>query len=91
MKAQKFPEIIERIEHVRKQLGLNKSRFCQAFGMKPQTYNNYIGPQGTKPNIELFFGVIDRFSVNPDWLLTGSGDIFLTPHHPAITDPKQNF
>ncbi len=49
--------------------------------MKPQTYNNYIGPQGTKPNIELVFGVIDRFNVNPDWLLTGSGDIFLTRPH----------
>ena len=32
MKAQKFPEIIERIEHVRKLLGLNKSRFCAEDG-----------------------------------------------------------
>ncbi len=81
MKAQKFPKIIERIEYVRKQLGLNKSRFCQAFGMKPQTYNNYIGPQGTKPSIDLIIGVIDRFKVNPDWLLTGTGNIFLTRPH----------
>ncbi len=91
MKAQKFPEIIERIEYVRKLLGLNKSRFCLAFGVKPQTYNNYIGPQGTKPNVELIFGAIDRFNVNPDWLLTGSGSIFLAHHHPANIDPKPIF
>ena len=77
MDAQKYPEIVERIEYVRKRLELNKSRFSQSFGMKPQTYNNFIGPQATKPNIELIYGVVDRFNVNPDWLLTGSGEIFL--------------
>ena len=88
MKAQKFPEIIERVEQVRKLLGLNKSRFCLAFGMKPQSYNNFIGPQASKPNIDLICGVVDRFNVNPDWLLTGSGNIFLAHHHPANTDFK---
>lgn len=77
-KQQKFSEIIERVERVRKRLALNKSRFSQSIGMRPQTYNNFVGSQGSKPNIELICGLINVYNVNPDWLLTGSGDIFTT-------------
>lgn len=77
-KQQKFSEIIERVERVRKSLALNKSRFSRSFGMKPQTYNNFIGSQGSKPNIELICGVVKTHNVSPDWLLYGSGEIFTT-------------
>lgn len=73
----KFPEIIERIEYIRTHLGLNKSRFSAEIGMKPQTYNNFIGSQGSKPNVELIYGIVTRFGVNPIWLFTGTGAIFL--------------
>lgn len=73
----RFNEIIERIEQVRGYLGLNRSKFCRSIGMSPQTYNNFIGPQGTKPNIQLLHGVVTRFGVNPMWLFTGSGNMFL--------------
>ena len=73
----KFPEIIERIEYVRTHLGLNKSRFSAEIGMKPQTYNNFIGSQGSKPNVELIYGIVTRFGVNPIWLFTGSGAMFM--------------
>lgn len=73
----KFHEIIERIEYVRTHLGLNKSRFSAEIGMKPQTYNNFIGAQGSKPNVELLYGIVTRFGVNPVWLFTGSGAVFM--------------
>ena len=73
----KFPEIIERVEYVRKYFGLNKSEFSARIGMKPQTYNNFIGSQGSKPNIELIFGVVNEFEVNPHWLLNGVGEKIL--------------
>lgn len=72
----KFGDIIERIEYIRKYLNLNKSRFSAGIGMKPQTYNNFIGSQGSKPNIELIYGIVNRFQVNPHWLLNGTGDVF---------------
>ena len=81
-KQQKFSEIIERVERVRNRLALNKSRFSQSIGMRPQTYNNFVGSQGSKPNIELICGLINTYNVNPDWLLTGSGDIFTTDPPP---------
>ena len=73
---QKFPAIVERVEEVRRRLGLNKSRFSGAIGMSPQTYNNFIGAQGSKPNIELITGVVGFFKVNPYWLLNGTGELF---------------
>lgn len=74
----KFTDIVERIEHLRKHLGLNKSRFSGEIGMKPQTYNNFIGSQGSKPNVELIFGIVNIFGVNPIWLLNGQGSMFLS-------------
>lgn len=76
--AKHHAEIIERIEHVRKIRMLNKSKFCSAFGMKPQTYNNFIGVQQSKPNIDLIYGVVQKYDVNPFWLLQGIGRIYST-------------
>jgi len=73
----KFSEIIERVEYVRRAVGLNKSRYSGEIGMKPQTYNNFVGAQGSKPNIELVHGVASRFNVNPTWLLFNKGTAFL--------------
>ncbi len=73
----KFSDIIDRVEQVRTHLGLNKSRFSAEIGMKPQTYNNFIGAQGSKPNVELLHGITTRFSVNPLWVFTGQGAMFL--------------
>jgi len=75
-KSQLYGDIIERIEYVRKLRGLNKSKFSAAIGMKPQTYNNFIGAQGSKPNVELIYGVVSVYEVNPYWLLQGEGAIF---------------
>ena len=69
-------EIIERVEKVRVHLGLNKSRFSAAFGMKAQTYNNFIGAQGSKPNVEMIIGLCDAHGVRADWLLWGEGPMF---------------
>lgn len=74
--VKKFNDVIERIEYLRNFIGLNKSRFSSEIGMKPQTYNNFIGSQGSKPNIELISGIVNTFGVNPKWLLNGNGPIF---------------
>lgn len=75
MKA-KFKAIIERVEYLRSLLKLNKSRFSDALGMKPQTYNNFIGQQASKPNAELILGCVEVYNASPEWLLTGRGPVF---------------
>ena len=72
----KFADIIDRIEIVRKTLKLKKSAFAGQMGLKPQTYNNFVGSQGSKPSVELVYGVVNQYLVNPHWLLNGIGDAF---------------
>lgn len=75
-KVKKSADIIERIEYIRNYLGLNKSRFSSEIGLKPQTYNNFIGAQGSKPSVELILGIVNRFGVNPNWILNGKTPVF---------------
>ena len=75
-KIKKGADIIERIEYIRNYLGLNKSRFSSEIGLKPQTYNNFIGAQGSKPSVELILGIVNRFGVNPNWILNGKTPVF---------------
>lgn len=65
--------IIARVEQVRKELDLSKSALARLIGMKAQTYNNFIGGQGSKPSVELVLGVVDKCGVHADWLLRGVG------------------
>ena len=76
VRQKKFSEIIERVEYVRKLFALNKSQFSKSINMKPQSYNNFIGSQGSRPNIELIYGVVSEYKINPGWLLQGTGEIF---------------
>lgn len=77
MNRETVQDIIGRVEAVRKQLGHNKSRFSAEIGMKPQTYNNFIGAQGSKPNADLLLGCVTRFGVNAHWLLVGQEPMFV--------------
>ncbi|MCH7476827.1 MAG: helix-turn-helix transcriptional regulator [SAR324 cluster bacterium] len=86
----KFKEIISRVEEVRMKLGLNKSQFSSRIGMKPQTYNNFVGSQGSKPNIELIHGIIREFKIAPAWLLLGTGEQFSSAAPEAIYSPLQS-
>ena len=76
VKIQKGTDIIERIEYIRNYLALNKSRFSSEIGLKPQTYNNFIGAQGSKPSVDLILGIVNRFGVNPNWMLNGKTPVF---------------
>ena len=64
--------ILDRIEDVRIRHHLSKTAFAAKFGMKPQTYNNFFGAQGSKPNLELIYGVVLHYWVDPLWLLFGN-------------------
>lgn len=75
--------IVERVEAVRRRCDLGKSAFCAAFSMAPQTYNNFIGAQGSKPNVELVLGVCQAYGVRADWLLWGREPVFAEGELPA--------
>ncbi len=70
--------IIARIENMRRDLRLSRVKFAAGFGMCPQTYNNFIGQQGSKPNMELLMGVVEAYRGHDRkgalaWILWGDG------------------
>ena len=71
-----FADIVLRIEEVRISLRLGKSQFAREIGLLPQTYNNFIGHQQSKPSIALLKGVVTAFNLDATWLLTGEGEPF---------------
>jgi DNA-binding XRE family transcriptional regulator len=91
---QKFSDITGRAEVVRTRLGLNKSQFSARIGIKPQTYNNFVGSQGSKPNMELFYGIVREFNVDPMWLLNGMGEPFASSQPPSngrtLSEPRKS-
>jgi transcriptional regulator with XRE-family HTH domain len=74
--VEQFRDVIDRVEQLRTQLELPRSRFAKAIGMTPQTYNNFVGAQASKPSVKLIFGIVNAFNVNPMWLLMGKGEVF---------------
>jgi DNA-binding XRE family transcriptional regulator len=89
MQDRKYNDIVSRVEEVRNHLGLNKSKFATQIGLKPQTYNNFIAAQGSKPNVALILGVVEAFGVNAHWLLNGLGSTFRTPQQRNRSGSKQ--
>lgn len=86
--SQKFTDIIDRIERFRIHMKLNKSQFSRRIGIKPQTYNNFIGAQGSKPSVELIHGIVTQFGVNPMWILTGNGSMHLNASGRSAVRPE---
>ena len=78
--------IVERAEAFRQSLGMNKSRFAAKVGLLPQTYNNFTGAQGSKPNVSLIVGCI-KLGADPRWLPLGEDPAI--PHGPASRLPSE--
>lgn len=65
-----------RIRELRKALNLNQKDFAQKIGLKQNTisYMEKTGSTITEQNIKT---ICSQFSINENWLRTGSGDMFL--------------
>lgn len=69
-------QVTDRIEEIRKHLGLSKLAYCERIGFSYSNYSQITGTRGSKPNVELVHDVIRHTGVNPMWLLTGDGPMF---------------
>lgn len=76
--------LVRRVEELRVMHELNRSAFARRVGLSPQTLNNFLGKQGSKPSAALLVGVARAFpDVDARWLLTGE------PAWPPPGDPLQ--
>ena len=78
---------IERIEEIRRELGLNKTQFAEVLGIKPNYYHQIInGNTSNTLRLEHLESLLAKKGANPIWVMTGQGDMFLVAQEPGDQD-----
>ena len=69
----------KRIQFLREHFGLSKPEFVEILNSSSSTIYRLEGDKGSGPS-ENFLNVLKiYFMANPDWIMTGEGDMFITP------------
>ena len=88
-----------RIKELRKFLKLTQKEFGQKVGLKPSTIND-IEHYRCKVNDRLQIAICAKFSVNEEWLRTGTGEMFVNEDkkfkeffeiYKSLSTPLQDF
>jgi len=57
--------------------GITATRFADAIGVQRSSISHILSGRN-KPSYDFILGIIEKYpSINPSWLLTGKGDMFL--------------
>lgn len=67
-----------RLEKIRGILGLNKTAFADAMGITNRYYYNILNEKSSNSlRLEHLESLLIKYQVNPAWVLTGEGEMFL--------------
>ena len=70
--------INERIKHIAKTLyNDNVNVMCKDIGVKQATMSNIVAGRLSKPSFEVINAIISNTFVDPNWLITGEGEMLL--------------
>jgi len=68
-------------------LGLKNKEFAQRLGLKPSTISDYLHGRGN-PSDTVLILISKTFNVNPEWLKTGQGEMFLKAEEDIYNNPN---
>jgi len=68
---------------------LNQKEFSERIGVTPPALTQFLKGKSKGLNSDTLISIINEFQVNPTWLLTGEGDMFLPGKGPAARGPSQ--
>ncbi|WP_289663912.1 helix-turn-helix domain-containing protein [Flavobacterium panacagri] len=58
----------------------NKRKFAKSIGYSAQVISNIVSGRKSNPSFEVLFAITKTFvDVNPEWLLTGKGEMLKVP------------
>ena len=69
----------KRLEYIFSDLGVNQIDFSQRTGFGQSYISQILNGSKTNPSSRFYDIVCREFSVNPDWLKNGKGEIYVTP------------
>jgi transcriptional regulator with XRE-family HTH domain len=68
-------ELKDRLALIRNEHGLNRTQFARRIGSTPKAYSNY--ELGIRKPLDIFVNnICNTFSINKQWLLSGTGDMY---------------
>jgi transcriptional regulator with XRE-family HTH domain len=68
---------------------LNQKEFSERIGVTSSALTQFLKGKSKGLNSDTLISIINEFQVNPNWLLTGEGDMFLPGKGPAARGPSQ--
>ena len=75
-KQHNLKEIGERLQMVRKRLKIIQKDFAKELGISGASLSE-VEAGNAKPMIEIYYNIIKKFNVNQNYLLFGTGDMFM--------------
>lgn len=82
-------KILERIQTLIKDKGLNQTQLSKITGIAQGDISKYLKGDNTLAD-GFIYTMILKFSINPQWLENGEGEMYLSPNNIADVDKKQN-
>ena len=71
--------VIQRVKDVIASKELSPRSFAERINYNYSTLNNYLTGRRTNINVDLVKSIVSSYDdINPDWLLTGSGEMYLS-------------
>lgn len=71
--------VIQRVKDVIASKELSPRSFAERINFNYSTLNNYLTGRRTNINVDLVKSIVSSYDdINPDWLLTGSGEMYLS-------------
>ena len=71
-------DLNERLKALRKKIGLTQQEFAERLGLKRNTVATYEIGKAT-PSDRVLSDICAKFSVNEDWIRSGTGEMFRKP------------
>ena len=67
----------KRVKQFREHFGLNQGQFSEEIGLA-QSVISAMEKDKQEPSIRFFNAMMLRFGANPEWIMTGEGEMFIT-------------
>ncbi len=80
--------LFDRVKKIRESLKMSQLEFSQLFDLSQRTISNWESGRNEPPFI-FFQTMVENYSINPNWLLTGNGKMFDDLKQSSIAIPRR--
>ena len=73
--------INERLKQIRQNLGLSQQKLADSLELQRSIIADVERGKVKSPNFKLLRKLEEKYNINPDWLLTGEGEMYKAPNN----------